>query len=209
MNSFITDPKELALIGRVAILFREKGMKAMTMDGIAEQLHVSKKTLYKYVKNRVELVNKCVQLRIWKETENRTRILELGLNPIAEHLKFVEFTSEELKKTSAAAHEDLKKHFPAAFKLIQEFTNNFLFNILKRGIERGIEEGLYCAQLDPEIIARMYICKIDLVFNGSVFPAPKFNFANILEQIVLHHIRGMVTQKGMRVLEEITKKKFK
>ena len=133
----------------------------------------------------------------------------MGLNPIAEHLKFVEFTSEDLKKTSASAHEDLQKHFPAAFKLIQEFTNGFLFNVLKNGIKRGIEEGLYCALLNPEIIARMYICKIDLVFNGSVFPAPKFNFANVLEQIVLHHVRGMATAKGMKVLEELTQKKFK
>ena len=54
------DEKEILLIEQISEVYLNKGIKAITMDGIAKELHVSKKTLYKYVENKSELVEKSV-----------------------------------------------------------------------------------------------------------------------------------------------------
>ena len=59
--------KELELIASVAQLFMRLGIKSLTMDEIARQLGVSKKTLYKYASDKKELVSKAVQLAIDEE----------------------------------------------------------------------------------------------------------------------------------------------
>lgn len=209
MKPLFSDPKELALIQRVALVFIEKGMKAMTMDDIALELHVSKKTLYKYVKNRSELVTKCIKLRIHKEIENRTMLQSAGLNAVEENLKIAEFTTQVLAKTNANAHSDLEKYFPTAFQLIIDYKNNFLFESVLKNIEKGINEGLYCVKLNAKILAKMYIAKIDLVIDGKTFPPEEFNFKEVLFQIVIHHMRGMATTKGIALIEELTEHRYK
>ena len=203
MKPTFKDEKELALIQRVALVFIEKGMKAMTMDDIAVELHVSKKTLYKYVKNRAELVKKCVQLRVHKEIENRTMIQSAGLNAVEETLKMTEFSAQVIANSHEKMHSDLEQYFPEAFKLITEFKANFLYESVLKNIQRGINEGLYLSSISPEIIAKMYIAKIDLVFDGDTFPATKFKFKDVLNQVAQHQIRGMATKKGLETLEQL------
>ena len=209
MKPLFKDPKEQDLIQKVGLVFIEKGMKAMTMDDIASELHVSKKTLYKYVKNRSELVTKCVKLRVHKEMENRTMLQAAGLNAIEENLKILEFTGQVVGNANAKIHEDMEKHFPEAFAVIQDYKNNFMFNSVVRNIENGTKEGLYCSQANPKILARMYVAKIDLVFDGKTFPKDEFNFGDVLKQIIIHNMRGLATTKGVKLLEELTGQKYK
>jgi AcrR family transcriptional regulator len=209
MKPLFTDPKEQDLIQKVGLVFIEKGMKAMTMDDIASELHVSKKTLYKYVKNRSELVTKCVKLRVHKEMENRTMLAAAGLNAIEENLKIMEFTSQIVAKTTEKVHDDLEKHFPEAFAVIQDYTNNFLLKAVLKNMEKGVKEGLYCAQINPKILAKMYISKIDLVFDGMTFPPNEFNLADVLSSVVIHNMRGMATSTGIKLIEEHTNQKYK
>jgi AcrR family transcriptional regulator len=209
MEPLFKDPKEQDLIQKVGLVFIEKGMKAMTMDGIASELHVSKKTLYKYVKNRSELVTKCVKLRVHKEMENRTMLAAAGLNAIEENFKIIEFTSQVVSKTTSKVHDDLEKHFPEAFAVIQNYTNNFLLNAVLKNMEKGVKEGLYCAQFNPKILAKMYISKIDLVFDGATFPPNEFNLGDVLQSVVIHNMRGIATRKGIKLIEELTGKPYK
>lgn len=208
MKPLFSDPKELLLIQRVSLVFLEKGMKAMTMDDISVELHVSKKTLYKYVKNRAELVKKCVQLRVHKEMENRTLIQSAGLNAIVENLRILEFSSQVIGKAAPKAHEELQRFFPDAFAVIENYKNDFLIGSVKKNIAKGIQEGLYFEGVDPEVIAKMYVAKIDLVFSGNTFPPEKFNFAEVLSQIIIHHMRGMATSKGIKIIEKHTGKQY-
>jgi len=209
MKPLFKDPKEQDLIQKVGLVFIEKGMKAMTMDDIASELHVSKKTLYKYVKNRSELVTKCVKLRVHIEMENRTMLQAAGLNAIEENLKILEFTGQVVGNTNAKMHQDMEKYFPEAFAVIEEYKNNFMFNSVVRNIENGTKEGLYCSQANPKILARMYVAKIDLVFDGKTFPKDEFNFGDVLKQIIIHNMRGLATAKGIKLLEELTGQKYK
>ena len=63
----LVDEKEIALIERVSGVFLKKGMKRVTMDDVAKELSVSKKTLYKYVKNRKELVMKSTYFHVQRD----------------------------------------------------------------------------------------------------------------------------------------------
>lgn len=203
MKPLFKDDKELALIQRVALVFLEKGMKAMTMDDIAVELHVSKKTLYKYVKNRAELVKKCVQLRVQKEIENRTMIQSAGLNAVEETLKMTEFSAQIIANSHEKMHSDLQNYFPESFKLITDFKTGFLYETVLKNIQKGIKEELYLASINPEIIAKMYIAKIDLVFDGETFPNNQYKFKEVLNQVAQHQIRGMATKKGNEILERL------
>jgi AcrR family transcriptional regulator len=55
------EAKRQAVLSAAAELFNEHGFHATSLDDIAERLHVSKPTLYYYVKNKDEILLQCVR----------------------------------------------------------------------------------------------------------------------------------------------------
>lgn len=56
------EAKRVAVLRTAAQVFNEKGFQAATLDEVAERLHVSKPTLYYYVKNKDEILFECVRI---------------------------------------------------------------------------------------------------------------------------------------------------
>ena len=206
MKPTFIDTKEELLIDRVLDVFLKNGIKTITMDDVAVLLHVSKKTLYKYVKNRPELVYKAALLQTWKDRVNIRAIVELGLNAIEENMAIAEYTVKVLTNMNPQVHYDLYHHFPKAAFLFDEYKSTFLTQIVEENIIKGKKEGLYRSDTNEQIQSRMYNHKIDMVFNGQLFPADKFPFVEVFNSFMTHHMRGMSTEKGIELLEKLNDK---
>ena len=78
------DSQEFDLYRRTTEVYMRKGIKKITMDDMSRELKVSKKTLYKYVKNRAELVDKSMEWKLNLDIKVLTGITEKKLNAIEE-----------------------------------------------------------------------------------------------------------------------------
>ena len=96
----IDDQKEIALIERVNDVYLKKGVKKTTMDDMAHALNVSKKTLYKYVKNRRELVMKSTSFHVKRDRQKVTEIQSRNYNPIIEQHELAKFVVETISKVN-------------------------------------------------------------------------------------------------------------
>jgi len=67
--------KREAVLRMAAQVFNEKGYLAATLDEVAERLHVTKPTLYYYVKNKDEILYECVRIGL---TMLQDAITEVG-----------------------------------------------------------------------------------------------------------------------------------
>ena len=67
-------------------------------------------------------------------------------------------------------------------------------------MKRGIKEGLYRDNLNVEIIVKLYISNIDLVFDATVFPPYKFNFIEVYMEVLRHHIKRIASDKSAEYL---------
>lgn len=203
------DSKEQALIDRVLDVFLSKGIKSITMDDVAVLLHVSKKTLYKYVKNRPELVFKAANLQIIKDKENINAIVAKNLNAIDENKEIAEYTIKTLAKMNPQVHYDMYHYFPKAAQVFEDYKTQFLYEVLVTNIQKGKKEGLYCSESNEKVLAKMYINKIDMVFDGRLFPPGQFNFPDVFFTFIMHHMRGMGTSKGIEIIDKMIDKNCK
>ena len=108
----IIDQKEIALIQRVNEVYLKKGVKRTTMDEMAQSLNVSKKTLYKYVKNRKELVMKSTSFHVERDRLKVSEIQSKDYNPIIEQYELAKFVIETISKVNPVLHFDLENYFP-------------------------------------------------------------------------------------------------
>ena len=92
-------------------LFLNLGFKSVTMDEIASSLGVSKKTIYKYFKNKTELVDAVTRFMFDSVSCGIDGICE-KINPIDEVFSIKRFVIEHLKDEKSSPQYQLQKYYP-------------------------------------------------------------------------------------------------
>ncbi len=199
----LSDPKEIALLERVNDVYIKKGVKRTTMDDMAKTLNVSKKTLYKHVKNRRELVMKSTHFHVSRDRKRITEIQNENYNPILEQYELTKFVIETISKINPVLHSDLENYFPEAWAYLNQYFNGFVFEILYQNLLRGQSEGVYHKFFKPEIIARFFATRIDVIFDGDLFPESEFNFKEVYVEYMIYHLNSIVSEKGKETLKAL------
>lgn len=199
----LSDLKEIVLIERVNDVYIKNGVKNTTMDDMAKTLNVSKKTLYKYVRNRKELVMKSTYFHVSRDRKKVIEIQNENHNPIVEQYELAKFVIETISKINPVLHFDLENYFPEAWQYLNQYFNGFVFESLYRNLIRGQSEGMYHTNFKPEIVARFFATRIDVIFDGELFPSSEFNFKDIYLEYLMYHLNSIVSEQGKHTLNTL------
>jgi len=193
-------------------LFNRYGIRSVSMDDIAAQLGMSKKTLYQYFTDKDELVNAVFDGALKSNQGLCIASREQRDNAIHEIFLSFDMVRDMLMNMNPSLIFDLQKYHPSAFKKYQLFKNEFLYKLIKSNLERGIEEELYRPEIDVEVLSRYRLHSVMLSFNPEVFPEHKINFLQIEEELIEHFMYGLATVKGQKLIQKYknqrTKNKF-
>ena len=189
------------IIHQVSLLFLEFGIKSMSMDDLASSLRISKKTLYKYVSDKNDLVYQVMKEIITLKQEQLLILCEDKTHPIDELIAMIEFSGQEVSMIHPSIQYDLKKYYPESWKLFEIHKHGFIYERMLENIEKGMEMGVYRDNLNASIVAKIYASRADLVFNAVIFPPDQYDFKTVLDEMMRHHIRGIATEKGIKYLK--------
>lgn len=199
--------KELHIIKAASEVFMRLGIKSVNMDDIARSLGISKRTLYQYVKDKNDLVRKCMLSKCDAEDKAVEEICSLGLNAIDELFEISHFVTDLLSKMHPSIHFDMEKYHPEILKDMVHNRQSAVFTCIHSNLEKGKKEGLYRADLNTVVISKIYMAKMDIVFNAEIFPPNETSFADVYLEYMRYHIRGLASEKGIEYLVEKVKGK--
>jgi len=187
-------------------LFLRLGIRSVTMEELSRELGISKKTLYQFVDNKADLINQI----ILNSTENEKRCIaqfrEKSKDAIEEMLAIAEFVLETLRKISPAAIYDLQKYYRESWNAMETMHKKYIYATIRENLERGIEQGIYRADLNPDIIAKLYVGKTSFITDEEVFPLQDYRRDELYEEFINYHIHGIASPKGLELLEQHLKK---
>jgi len=195
--------KELEnILQKVAELYQKFGIKSVTMDDVARELGISKKTLYQHVENKYDLVSKVLEFTLQDRDCTIQKIIDKKLNAVEELLEVGIHIVKTIKEYNPSTEYDLKKYYPELYKNLYDYRTKKMHNSILMNIQNGKKEGLFREDMDDEIIAKIQMSrfsnmKSDEFFNPDQVLQPK----NILE-LFIYHIRGIANKKGLEVLEQ-------
>ena len=196
------DEKFLEILEKVGNVFMRYGIKSVTMDDMARELKISKKTLYKYVSDKNDLVCKVMSAHCEMDKIQFNEAIHSVDNAIDEIFAITKYVGEQVKQMHPSIHYDLEKYYPEAWEIFEDHQNNFIYDSVLQNINKGLEQKLYRKNLNSSIIAKIYSKKIDMIFNNEIFPSNKFKFADVHIEMVRYHLRGIVNDKGLKYLSE-------
>jgi AcrR family transcriptional regulator len=202
------EPKE-RILEKSNELFSRYGIRSVSMDDIAAQLGMSKKTLYQYFTDKDELVNAVFENHFNDSKIKCTDCAKKGENAIHEVFLSFDMTQELLATMNPSLLFDMKKYHPSAYKRFDEFRNGFLYKTIRTNLERGIKEELYRDDIDTDVLTRYRLYSIILSFNPDVFPNNKNNIMHIEQQIMDVFLYGMATPKGQKLIQKYKNQRTK
>lgn len=195
------DEKKIDILERSTGVFLRLGIKSVTMDDLARELGISKKTIYKYFADKNELVSTIIRFKV-NEDCNAVAGCKTSTNAIEEMFVVSEFIMEQLKNVTPTVFFDLKKYHPEAWQIMEDHKWNFVRNLIKQNIERGIKEEIYRKNADPLILSGLYVSATDTILNSQIFPWPHYKFQDVYMQMILNHLFGISNTKGREYLKQ-------
>ena len=190
------------ILEKAGTIFLKLGFKSVTMDDIANELAISKKTIYKFFKNKEELIDKAVFFLHETMHKAIVGICDLGYNAIQENFEIRKMFKDLLKNSDDSPMFQLKKYYPKTYRKIMAKEYSLFKDCILKNIEKGIHEGLYRNNIDVELTTKFYFSLAMSVHDSSLYTYNR-NTLNKLETSVLeYHTRAIATIKGLTVLEE-------
>ena len=202
---FLSPIMKEKIIQKATELFINLGFKSVTMDDIANEMGISKKTIYAHFDNKTELIKETTLTLFNHITCGIDSICALDKNPIEELYEIKKFVMLQLKNEKSSPQYQLQKYYPevhAAFK-IKHFEK--MCDCTMTNLERGVEQGLYRDNIDIEFISRIYFVGVHGIKDDALFPINKFPKVQLFEDFLEYHLRGIVTKTGLKTLNQFIK----
>ena len=189
------------ILMKVSELFRTYGIKSVTMDDVAKELGISKKTLYQYVKDKTDLINKLMEYEMGGTDACFNGILNSRQNAIEELFEVNRFITSMLKRYSPVFDYDLKKYYPVIFQKIFAIRRNKIYQAALANFKKGKLEGLYREELNEEILTKLHVSRMENIHSSSLFTTEEINSGEVFKEMFIYHIRGIANEKGIKFLE--------
>ncbi|MCK0132434.1 TetR/AcrR family transcriptional regulator [Flavobacteriaceae bacterium F08102] len=190
------------IITQATELFLTYGFKSVTMDDIAQQLGMSKKTIYQYFKNKTALVE-ATTLHLFEFISNGIdAICAVEKNPIAEIFEIKRFVMTHLKNEKSSPQYQLQKYYPKIFNALKKNQMHIMNTCVIDNLKRGVDAGLYRDTININFISRLYFGCMQMLKDIDLFPPQQFGMNHIMENYIEYHLRGICTETGLETLKQ-------
>ncbi len=187
------------IISKATEMFLKLGFKSVTMDDIANEMCISKKTIYKYFCNKEVLIDEGTAM-VHEEMHNKiNHIVSQNYNAIEENFVIRKMFKEMFQSTDNSPIYQLKKHYPEIYQTVMMREIDECQRCFTDNINKGIAEGLYRKEVPVASFVKFYYSLIFSINENT--PSEKEVFA--LEMLAMeYHIRAIATKKGVLELEK-------
>ncbi len=193
------------ILEKVQCLYLKYGIKSITMDDVAHELGISKKTLYTFVTDKTDLVKKILDKQLEEGKCYFDTISNQTLNAIEEIIEVHKHVNNAIKKYNPTTEYDLRKYYPEIYKPFLEEKRKRMYSWILSNIKKGKSLGLYRDDVNENVISKLVVSRNEFLVESDLFSENEFNSSDFFNEILKYHIRGVATTKGIELYESYLK----
>jgi AcrR family transcriptional regulator len=200
------DTKERILC-RTGELFMMFGEKSLTMDSIAADLEISKRTIYELFRDKDDLLLQSVEYWIVKNNQKLLEIVEKSAHVIEAIFVMIDHQHRLMSTYHPVILGDLKKYFvrlSASYYSKRDKCREF--SVIYALLEKGKREGIIREELKIDIIDTFIYEMLNMVHNSEGIKLIRLTSQDAIGHIFLPYFRGICTRKGQELIEVYSEK---
>jgi TetR/AcrR family transcriptional regulator, cholesterol catabolism regulator len=194
------------IIEEAAKLFRTYGIKTVTMDLLATNLGISKRTIYEVFSDKDELLTGVVQWMYEKQKETMSKILEESENVIVANFRMIEVMRDHYQNMSPSFQYDIKKYHNSILSETQDKGDLQDYRNGMQIVARGIKEGVFRKDIEIELVNKCIFELIRISSDNEIFPLDKYSRNDIIKNVYINYLKGIATEKGLEIINRLEKK---
>ncbi|AUC85782.1 TetR/AcrR family transcriptional regulator [Polaribacter sp. ALD11] len=173
--------------------FIKFGSKRFSMNELASELGISKKTIYKHFKTKDELISKGIRFIIDKYLHEVNQILKNTKDPIERIVLIQKNSFQYLNYFKPSFLYGIKKYYHNADVVFENFKSNFIKTTLKPLLEEAIEKEYLRKNLNLDLFCDLYFTKLqNIVFEPkNIFDT--YSVDAVFEHLIINSLRGFIT----------------
>lgn len=202
MNRKVREPNHIleAAIG----LFAKFGVRSVTMDDVAREAGVSKKTIYQHHTDRQGLVIAAIDYHLQGVESCCDEIYTNHSNPIDQLMEISLYFHQTTSQINPNLFFELQKYFPKAWKILSDHRQTYVMENMQRNLAEGIKQGYYREDLNQDIAVKLYAQCVNLILDEEAFPKTIYSFKDLHREIMMYHIHAISTPKGLKYIHKKT-----
>jgi AcrR family transcriptional regulator len=193
--------RKLEIVKKVCELYRQYGIRSVTMYDVVRELGISKKTLYQHFKDKTDLVLAVMEYDFEAKSKEYQKCFNDQVNAVEELISYSLMQLKIIMDHKPTLIYDLKKYYPSVFNHFNKLKREHMYNGLVKNLKRGKEEGLYRADLNTEMIARLNLMRVEGMLNTKIFKQEEILSSEFFKEMIKYHAYGIVSDKGRKILE--------
>jgi hypothetical protein len=186
-------------------LFTKYGIRAVTMDQIAQQLGISKRTLYEVYKDKNYLLIKGMKVFIMKTKNEALEIIKNTNNVIEAIYELGKFMDNKKQKITPLFFEDIKKYYPGIHEQFFSKNKKSEYTFIHTLVEKGVKEGVFLKDLNIKMVNDYLYEMMKIIRDDTIFPKNEYSENEIFRNIIMPYFIGICTNKGQILIEKYFK----
>ena len=185
-------------------LFKE-GFYKTTMDDVASELGMSKKTIYKFFPSKDDLVM-AIAKHFMNSMKNKiVPALNSDKNAIKKLSELISILAKASEKISPKRMDEIRKYFPSLWNEIDKFRTQMMFGNITKVIDQGKAEGLFI-DYPTSIIMNVLVASVRNIVNPDFILNNNFSIIEAARYAFKIIIGGIVTDKGKKIFNQTINK---
>lgn len=182
--------------------FMRFGVRSVTMDDIARQAGMSKKTIYQEFSDKNQLVYEAFSSAIEHDKCEMDKIPNYQ-DGVVEHLVgLTTYIRKRFADFNPMVLNEIQRYYPQCWQLFEDFRNNHVAEEIKSLLEKGKSEGVVRKEINSELMAILRMEQMMSTFDPLKFPPSKFNQLELQIEIFEHFLYGIFTEKGLKAYQK-------
>ncbi len=190
-------------------LFLRYGIRSVSMDDIATQLGMSKKTIYQFFVDKNELVEEVVDDDIRQMQAECNHCHDRAKDAIDEIFQVVEQIISQCQNMNPMVIYDMQKFHVRSYQRFMEHKNKYMLQMIRKNLEWGIKDELYRPDIDVDVLSKFRLESMMMGFNMDLYPPSHYNLAQVTTTIIEHFVFGVASLKGYRQILKYHRKETK
>jgi len=183
--------------------FMEIGIRNVTMDELAADLGMSKRTIYELFGQKDKLVLESIHYMIINEHLEMKRVIEESEHVVEALFLILRRKKEVSRSYPKVFIEDIKKYLPKVHALfyadrdaLKKYSSSFVL------LEKGKREKIFRQDLNIELIDNFLQEMISIIHNSQRILSFQPSDTDLLHNIFIPYFRGICTAKGLQLMDK-------
>lgn len=172
-------------------LFERNGIKVVTMDDIASDMGISKKTLYVHFSGKNDLVKNVVHYLFERHFLVMDQILAENESPIKKIDKIYEYAVKYLIQVPPVFHLDMQKYHTEAYRIYDLNRSEIIFGIVKKLLDEGQLKGEIDESINTTMFCEFHLISLDKLINSRTLSLG-YSVKDILHNTIGISLKGIL-----------------